>query len=79
MAQSLRHARCGRGDHKAALGRDVAAAHGSAMDDARVVRQRGEIDFVEDRKGRELRGRIGENVGGPEGQKADNGKYSHRF
>ena len=69
----------GRGRYdEAALRRDVAAAHWDPMSDVWIVlRQRGEIDLVEDGKARELRCRIGQRVWNPEGQQADERKYSH--
>ena len=67
-------------DNEAALGRNVSAAHRSTMSDSWIaLRQRGEIDLVEDGKARELRDRIGERIRNPCGEKTDERKYSHRF
>ena len=60
-AQSFRYAH-GRGCYdEAALGRDVTAAHRDPMSDVWIsLRQRSEIDLLEDGKARELRYRIGQ-------------------
>ena len=71
----------GRGCYdETALRRDVTAAHRHPMSYVWIaLRQRSEIDFVEDGKARELRYGIREGIRNPHGQKTDEGKYSHRF
>lgn len=78
LLQRFRYTRRSSCYDKAALRRDVAAAHRGAMSDVWIaLRKGGKIDFVEDGKARELRGGIGQRVWNPQSEEADEGKYFH--